>query len=130
MRIFSLEYIRQRLNSDQVNFVSKKRKATFKLKKEVGPFVVNNRAALQVVEILLQEMNFQQGEIWHYDPYSIISTKRIEVDLSPYEHHSQPQLEQLMNQYSWDKVQKNYTGSDTGGISTISTNSDRDSTTT
>jgi len=46
MRIFSLEYIRQRFTSHQVKFVSKKRKVAFKLKKEVGPFAVNNRVAL------------------------------------------------------------------------------------
>jgi hypothetical protein len=34
-RIFSLEFIRKRLNSDYIHFVSKKHKVRFKLKKEV-----------------------------------------------------------------------------------------------
>ena len=41
--IFSLEFIRQRLNYDYIHFVSKKNKVRFKLKNEVGPFIVSNR---------------------------------------------------------------------------------------
>jgi hypothetical protein len=44
--IFSLEYIRQRLNSDEIHFVPNKYKVNFKLKKEVGPFIVNTRSTL------------------------------------------------------------------------------------
>jgi hypothetical protein len=47
--------MRQRLNSDYIHFVSKKHKVSFKLKKEVGHFVVNNGATLQYAEKLLQE---------------------------------------------------------------------------
>jgi hypothetical protein len=85
-RIFSLEFIRQRLNFDYVHFVSRKYKSSFKLKKEVGPFVVNTRTTLQVTENLLQDMGFQQGKIWIYDPHSIISTKRTGNGLTPYQH--------------------------------------------
>jgi hypothetical protein len=61
-RIFALEYIRQRLNSDDIHFVSRKYKANFKLKKEVGPFIVNTRSTLQVTTKILSAMGFQQGE--------------------------------------------------------------------
>jgi hypothetical protein len=72
----------------------------------VGPFIVNNRATLQDVEKLLQEMGFQQGEMWIYDPHSIISTRRIGFGSIPYQHQSKPQLELLANHDSWEDVQR------------------------
>jgi hypothetical protein len=104
--IFALEFIRQRLDYDHIHFVSRKYKASFKLKKEVGPFIVNTRSTLQVAEKLLQDMGFQQGEIWMYDPHAIISSKRIENGLVPYQHQQKAQLELLANQDSWEDVQR------------------------
>jgi hypothetical protein len=46
LSIFSLEFIRKSLNLDDIHFVSKKNRTNFKLKREVGPFIVNNRKAL------------------------------------------------------------------------------------
>ena len=43
MRIFSLEYFRQIINSDEVNFLSAKKKTEFKMKNQLGPFICNNR---------------------------------------------------------------------------------------
>jgi hypothetical protein len=45
-RIFSLEYVRQRLNLYEIHFVSNKYKASFKLKKAVGAFIVNTGSTL------------------------------------------------------------------------------------
>ena len=42
MRIFSLEYLRQILNSDSINFMATKKKTQFKLKNQVGPFIINH----------------------------------------------------------------------------------------
>jgi len=47
-KIFVLEYIRKILNLDDIHFVSRKYKANFKLKKEVGPFIFNTKSTLQV----------------------------------------------------------------------------------
>jgi hypothetical protein len=76
------------------------------LKREVGPFIVNNRKDLQVAESMLQGLNLEQGETWQYDPFGIISSKRQEFQLTSYEHHRKPQVEQIMNLYSWKDVQK------------------------
>jgi len=54
------------------------------LKKEVGPFIVNTREALQITTKLLSTMVFQQGEPWKYDPHSVISSKRISHGQTPY----------------------------------------------
>ena len=45
MRLFALEYIRQILNSDEINFLAAKKKTQFKIKNQVGPFFCNNRDA-------------------------------------------------------------------------------------
>jgi hypothetical protein len=41
-----------------------------------------------------------------YDPYLIITTKRMEHGTTPYGHQSKPQLEELANQESWEDVQR------------------------
>ena len=43
MRIFALEYIRQILNSNSINFMVAKNKTQFKLKNQIGPFICNHR---------------------------------------------------------------------------------------
>jgi hypothetical protein len=76
-RISALEYIRQILNSNDVHFVSRKYKSTFKLKKEVGTFIFNSISKLQVATKVLSDMAFQEGETWIYDPHALISSNRI-----------------------------------------------------
>jgi hypothetical protein len=104
-RIFALEYIRQRLNSDDIHFVSRKYKASFKLKKEIGPFIVNTISTLQVTTKVLSTMGFQQGEAWMYDPHAVISSKIIAHGQVPYQHQQKAQLEMLENQNNWEDVQ-------------------------
>jgi hypothetical protein len=96
-KIFALEYIRQSLNLDDVHFVSRKYRASFKLKKEVGTFVVNSRSTLQVATKVLLDMGFQQGETWIYDPHALISSKMISYGQSPYHHEKKFKLELLAN---------------------------------
>jgi hypothetical protein len=59
LRVFSLEFIRQHLNYDHVNFLANKKKTSFKLKKEVGPFIVKDKSTLQEVEERLKEMGLE-----------------------------------------------------------------------
>jgi hypothetical protein len=108
-RIFSLEYVRKRLNSDEIHFVPNKYKVTFKLKKEVGPFIVNTRSTLQVTTKILSALGLQQGEPWNYDPHGIISSKIISHGKSPYQHQQKEQLELLENQDSWKDVHEHST---------------------
>ena len=61
MRIFSLEYIRQMLNMDELHFVSGKRKTQFKIKANVGSFICNTRGASIDVDALLKNMDFQSS---------------------------------------------------------------------
>lgn len=43
LRVFALEYFRQIINSDDVHFMAAKKKAQFIVKRELGPFICNNR---------------------------------------------------------------------------------------
>lgn len=58
VRIFALDYLRQRLNADEVHFVFSKNKLQFKLKDQVGPFICNTRAAGEEADKMLKEIKF------------------------------------------------------------------------
>ena len=73
----------------------KKLKVTFKLKNEVGPFIVNTRATLQITTKILSAMGFQQGEPWNYDPHVVISSKKNSHGQAPYQHQKKDELELL-----------------------------------
>ena len=49
-RIFRLEILRQRFDSDYVHFTSKNQARTFKLPVIVGPFTVKNRNTTKIIE--------------------------------------------------------------------------------
>jgi len=106
LRIFSLELIRQRLNYDHVNFLSNKKKTSFNLKKEVGPFIVKDRSALQEAEERLKEMGFELANTWNYYPHGVITTTRKKYGLPPYSHQLKPKREKVENLGSWEDVQR------------------------
>jgi hypothetical protein len=56
-------------------------------------------------------MGFQQGEVWIYDPHSIISIRRTNLGSVPYFHQSKPQLELLENHDSLGGCSENFAGS-------------------
>jgi len=75
-RIFSLEYIIQRLISDQFHFSQHKQAITFKQPQEVDPFLVNIRIDLVVTKEMLQQLNFEKGRKWVYGPHCVIAARR------------------------------------------------------
>lgn len=50
---------------------------------------------------MLKELNFEIGEVWHYDPHGIISSRRKYINASTYEHECRPELEWEDNLDSW-----------------------------
>lgn len=58
MKLFSLEFIRQTLNVDQVHFQPAKKGHLFKFPKTVWPLIVNNRQTMEELERILQAMKF------------------------------------------------------------------------
>lgn len=83
VRIFSLKYIRQMLNMDDLHFVSNKKKAQFKLKAYVGPHIVNTKEKNKEVDELLKQIKFKLSSTWSYDPLAIISKLRVEQKYAP-----------------------------------------------
>lgn len=101
MRIFSLEYFRKIINSDEIHFLSSKKKIKFKMKNQLGPFICNNREARPEADSLLQHMKFRNSFIWNYEPHGVINKLRLKVKLGPYIHHPRPHIEQYANQFKW-----------------------------
>jgi len=93
VRIFALQYLKQRLNENEVHFVAAKRKSQFKLKTQVGPFICNTRAAGEEVDKMLKEMKFFVSFSWSYDPLGVISKLRVENNFTPYHHTARPEIE-------------------------------------
>lgn len=94
IRIFALEYIRQRLNADEVNFVAEKKKSQFKLKALFGPFICDTKASGEEVDRLLKEMKFGLSFTWSYDTMGVISKLRVENKFTAYHHIAKPEIEQ------------------------------------
>ena len=88
---------------DDFHFVSAKKKAQFKIKTQVGPFICNNRAASTEADTLLKEINFQLSFTWSYDPFGIISSLRVEQNTTPYSHTPMPKIEKFMKKYQWEE---------------------------
>lgn len=101
MRIFSLEYFRQIINSDEVNFLAARKKTLFKIKNQLGPFICNKREVGPKADKILQQMKFRNGFMWQYDPHGVINKLRIKEKLGPFIHHPRPDIEQFANQSEW-----------------------------
>jgi len=98
MRLFALEYYRQIVNADEVNFFNAKKKVNFKIKDQVDPFICNSREARKEADLILQSLKFQRSFVWRYDPLEFITKKRQKVKLGPFIHHPIPEVEAYANQ--------------------------------
>ena len=101
MRIFALEYFRQIIDFDEVNFLSTRKKTQFKIKNQLGPFICNNREDGQEAEKILRKMNFKCSFMWQYDPNGVINKLGLKFKLSPFIHESRPDIERYANQLEW-----------------------------
>ena len=101
MRLFSLEYYRHIISVNETNFVNAKKKANFKIKDKLGPFICNSREAGREADLILQSMKFQRSFVWRYDPLEFITKKRQKVKLGPFIHHPIPEIEAYANQLEW-----------------------------
>jgi hypothetical protein len=72
LRIFSLEYIFQMINSSDIHFVSLKKKQHMRIKGQIGPFICNSRVVREEADKVLKEMKFITSFNWHYDPCGTI----------------------------------------------------------
>jgi hypothetical protein len=95
VRIFSLEYIRQIINSDDIHFVPLKKNQHLRIKRQIGSFICNNRGVGEEADRMMREMNFSMSFPWHYDPCGIISEMRVRNKNIPYVHESRPEVEKF-----------------------------------
>jgi hypothetical protein len=103
MSIFSLDYIRQMINSYEIHFLVAKKIFQFRIKTQIGPFICNNRAAREEDDSLLKQMKFPLSLTWSYDPFGIIFELRIKQKNTPYVHTQRPEVERYMNQVEWEE---------------------------
>lgn len=97
IKIFSLEYIRQRLNANEVHLVAANKKSQFKLKAQVGPCICNTKATWEEVDRLLKEMNFGLNFTWSYHLMGVISKLMVEKKFTTYHHTARLEIEQYKN---------------------------------
>jgi hypothetical protein len=102
VRIFTLEYVRQIINSDDIHFVSLKQKQQMRIKGQIGPFICNSRAVGEEADKLLKEMKFNTIFIWRYDPSGIITEMRLKNKISPYPHTLKLEIKKYVNQKEWE----------------------------
>jgi len=86
---------------DELHFFSNKKKAQFKLKESVGPYIINTKVVVKEVEGILKQMKFKPSFTWSYDPLGIISKIRVEQNSTPYAHTPRPEIAQYDNQEQW-----------------------------
>ena len=75
-RIFALEFMRQRLHSEEEHFGAFKKSSNIKFPLKVGSFIFKNKGALLFIEKLLGSMEFQKEKRVNYDPHHIISLRK------------------------------------------------------
>jgi hypothetical protein len=97
-----LEYIRQIINSDDIHFVSLKKKQQLRIKGQIGSFICNNSGAGEEVDRMLREMKFFMSFPWHYDPCGFISEMRVKNKNIPYVHVSRLEVEKFANETAWE----------------------------
>lgn len=96
-RIFALEVLRQRLHSDQLHFSSKMHTTNLKFPITVGPFIVRNKLAIELIDGIMACFSFITNEACKYDPLQIISKKKKRQKRGGYEHQGTPEMTQLAN---------------------------------
>jgi hypothetical protein len=102
VRIFSLEYIRQKRNSEDIHFVSLKKKQQLIIKGKIRFFIYNSRGVGEEADRFLKEMKFKVSFLWHYDPCGIILEMRVKDKNVPYVHISKTEIERFANKMEWD----------------------------
>jgi len=87
-RVFSFEYIRQRIYSSYIHFASINKKYSLMSLAKVFSYIVKTRATFDIVEKMMKYFHFEEDTFWQYDPCHLISNMRIAASYVPYIHHA------------------------------------------
>jgi hypothetical protein len=96
-RIFSLEFIRQRIISETDHFLNLHKSSNLKFPFIIGPFIVKSRSCLYQVQENIKEFGFAQLQGRRYDPHQIISKRILMNKHAPYEHEQVEGLDKMEN---------------------------------
>jgi hypothetical protein len=96
-RVFSLEFIRQRIISETEHFLKLHKASNLKFPFIIGPFIVKTRSCLSQIQAKLKEFGFAQLQGRRYDPHQIISKRRLMNKHAPYEHEHVEGFDKLEN---------------------------------
>ena len=87
-RIFALEFMRQRLLSEEEHFGAFKKSSNIKFPLKVGSFIFKSKGALVFIEKLLENVDFQKEPNVNYDPHHVISLRKQANKNKPFEHEA------------------------------------------
>jgi hypothetical protein len=90
------------INSDDIHFVSLKKRQQLRIKGKIGSFICNSQGTKEEADRLLKEMKFFVSFIWHYDPCGVISEMRIKNKNVPYVHTPKLEIDKFTNQIEWE----------------------------
>lgn len=76
------------LNIDEVIFLSYNKKAKFKIKAHIGPYLINVRVATKEIDAILSQMKFKLSFSCSYDPQGIISDLTLKKQVLPMHTHT------------------------------------------
>jgi len=75
-RIFSLELLRQSLSPYYHNFALKSKMTLLQFPSKVFFFIVKDKSALEIVERMMKNFNFEQDDPWKYYHFHVITNMR------------------------------------------------------
>jgi hypothetical protein len=90
------------INSNDIHFVSLKKKQQMRIKGHIEPFICNSQDVGEEADKRLKEMKFNTIFTWHYDPCGIIAEMRSKNKISLYAHILKPENEKYVNQTEWE----------------------------
>ena len=96
-RIFSMDFIRQKLFVEIEHFLKYKKSTHIKYHWSVGPLTIKNKGALKMVEGLLRDLGFQTEPAIKYDPHQVISNRRNAQKRKDYKQEEFVGLEEVSN---------------------------------
>ena len=85
-RVFSMDLIRKKLIVEIEHFLNFKKSTEIRYPWDVGSFIIKNKSALPMIEILLNEMGFLIESSINYDPHHVISNRRHAMKRKHFEH--------------------------------------------
>ena len=105
-RIFALEFMRQRLQSEEEHFSAFKKSSNIKFPLKVGTFIFKSKGALDFIEKLLESLDFQKELRVNYDPHHVISLRKQANKNKPFDHQSVEGLAKTANLLQFTEMTK------------------------